>query len=600
MKKSSYILKQLFDIRPMTSTGNLHWEKILKVKKHLNLRMAVEKPASKAALTLPPSSSLLPDGRPAKEVFAPILTNYYQPKLTASFLSTDNLSLKKKRENILLELETILNDKHISPFYNVPIRQLKEKSTRMPRRIMLQMLPRVKKPSGQKLPITRFTIFLVGALFFLASSAFLLFGGQSENSQKKQSLVVSSIMPAVEKEPEMSLARQGADIPEHMSAILDLFDIYRDQNILFLFQNPLKIRATGGFINTYKTIAIDNGKIQKIFTNNIFNLDGQLQAKIIPPLPLQKNATAWSTHDSNWFFDFPSSAKKIAWFYKMASGEKVDAVVVVNPAAVDNLIKVSGSFEQLFSDKENLLQIIKVLEKSAAEKDMIFYFVDSKAQELVAARGWDGQILESQDDYLAIVLSNINSPLSDEVIKGNIDLISEISDDGQIINTLTVEYPGKAGVDYLRIYAPLGAELIDASGYVIKNDKAPIDYQKAGFEDDKDVSQIESSLIIDQKTGIDIYKESGKTVFANWVAIDSKNIVKVVYKYKLPKKFNFDSNYQVVFQKQSGSQMELNWQIHFPDGRQIISSNKELSIDKSSANLKSDFKEDKILNLNIN
>lgn len=607
MKKQSYILKQLFDVRPMTSGGALHWNRILQVKKHLNLRAAASKPALKIKLAPERDGSVLPDGRLAQEVFAPILTNYYQPKsksadLSSVFFAEEQLSSDGQREKIMSELEVFLSGKHISPSHIIPIRQIGA-GTAIQAKSPAKFFPIEKQPLKKSAKL-RVGGLLAGALALLAGGVFLFFGYQGVSIQKKQ-LPAAGGLAVIEKNTKIVTPQENLGIPEYASEILSLLDGGRDQNILILFQNPAKIRATGGFIEKYGIITINDGKITKILTDNIFNLDGQLREKIIPPLPLQKISTAWSAHDSNWFLDFSASAKKAAQFYEMASGERASAVVALNPSALVKLLAISSTFEGIFSDKENLPKIVRILEESAKTKDAMFYFADAKAQELVALHGFDGRVLKSQDDYLAVALASISGSAvgNEQILTGSIDLKSEVAKDGQITNALTIEYPAGIGADFARVYAPLGARLIDVKGQTFKNIKAPIDYQKSGFENDRDVNQIESSLATDKKTGTYIYEESGKTVFANWVDVNSKKSAKITYEYILPVRFNFDDNfdgdYQMIFQKQSGSETKLNWQIDFPESIKIYSGDKELSIDGSSAVLKSDFKEDKILNLNV-
>jgi len=63
-------------------------------------------------------------------------------------------------------------------------------------------------------------------------------------------------------------------------------------------------------------LTIDQGAIKSLFVDGIFNVDGQLHEKIIPPRPIQKISTAWSMHDANWFADFQLQLKKFNGFMK--------------------------------------------------------------------------------------------------------------------------------------------------------------------------------------------------------------------------------------------------------------------------------------------
>jgi hypothetical protein len=85
-----------------------------------------------------------------------------------------------------------------------------------------------------------------------------------------------------------------------------------------------------------------DGRIRNFFVDGIFNPDGQLTDKIIPPKPIQKISAAWSLHDSNWFPHFPLSAQKAISFYEKTGGPTVDGVVTLTPTVMQKLMKVTG------------------------------------------------------------------------------------------------------------------------------------------------------------------------------------------------------------------------------------------------------------------
>ena len=87
-----------------------------------------------------------------------------------------------------------------------------------------------------------------------------------------------------------------------------------------LFENNNELRATGGFIGTYGNLKILNGKIQNIRVSSIYDLDGQLTENIKPPNPLLNVNSKWYMRDSNWFADFPQTAKTVSGFYEKKVG----------------------------------------------------------------------------------------------------------------------------------------------------------------------------------------------------------------------------------------------------------------------------------------
>ena len=67
---------------------------------------------------------------------------------------------------------------------------------------------------------------------------------------------------------------------------------------------------------------------------------------------------------------------------------------------------------------------------------------------------------------------------------------------------------------YLRLYAPLGSELINASGDIYKEEYPYFDYDKPEFQKDADAQKISDSLKIDTENATEIYTESGKRFLA--------------------------------------------------------------------------------------
>jgi hypothetical protein len=413
-------------------------------------------------------------------------------------------------------------------------------------------------------------------------------------------------------------------------AFLKILGQDNPRQYLLIFQNNSEIRATGGFIGTYGLLTLDQGKVKDIFIDGIFNADGQLHEKIIPPRPIQKISTAWSTHDANWFADFPTSAQKVAWFYEKTGGPTVDGVISFTPTVVERLLELTGPIKmpqyEVVLNSENFVELIqykvevdydkelnrpkKILadfsplfisalnqldeqkKKEALaiildclkEKHILVYFRDESLQNLAIAEGWAGQLLETNKDYLSVVSSNINGYKTDRLVKETISHRAEIQKDGSIIDTLTIvrEHQGgkmeydwwnQVNANYLRVYLPLGSELISAQGQSLEIYQPPIDYQKYGFKADPLVKSIEENMIIDSKTGTHIFEESGKTVFGNWVYVSPGEKVVLTYRYKLPFKIDLTKltdSYSLLVQKQSGSLgSQFSHQLRFPVDWQI-------------------------------
>lgn len=386
---------------------------------------------------------------------------------------------------------------------------------------------------------------------------------------------------------------------------------------LFLFQNNQEMRSTGGFIGSYGVLNIFNGRIKNFFIDGIFNPDGQLKEKVIPPTPIQKISATWSLHDSNWFPDFPVSAEKAIWFYEKTGGPTVDGVITMTPTVMQKLLAIVGPIEmpdyQLTIDQDNFLekvqeevevnydkelnqpkkilsdlaplildklfnsqnfsqmgQVFKVMEESIKERQILIYARNYEVEQKISALGWSGEILKTDKDYLSIINSNINGYKTDGVVEQSVQHESEIKADGSIQNTITItrkhnggngayEWLNKVNADYMRVYVPAGSTLLSVEGQTREFNTPPLDYKLLGFKSDSQVRQEEDSMEIDQESGTRIYQDAGKTVFANWVYVSPQEEVKIKYSYVLPfkikleEKNNLPQAYSLLFQKQAGS-----------------------------------------------
>jgi hypothetical protein len=421
------------------------------------------------------------------------------------------------------------------------------------------------------------------------------------------------------------------------------------KNFLIISQNTSEIRATGGFVGSYGLLKSEFGYVRDISMDDIYNLDGQLSYKVVPPRPIQKISTAWSTHDANWFLDFPTSAEKVAFFYEKAGGPTPDGVIAINEKVIEDILRVVGSIEMkdygvvLSADNfveqvqhkvekdydilqnkpkkilddmlpllferfstlsyDQLMRLFNVFISNLDKKDIIIWANQPKYQDFVLEKGWAGEVMDAKGaDYLAIVNTNINGYKTDRVINQKISKITKIEEDGSIVNTVKIkrvhvggdkeyEWLNKVNADFMRVYVPFGSELLDATGYTLEDYEAPIDYKKAGFNFDKDILESENSLMVDKKTGTQIFKESGKTVFGNWVFVSPKEEVEVSYTYRLPFKLNKlkkSDNIDTVFQVQPGSDSVLDFKTELPKDWDFIYSKPERSFGRYYGEFNSD------------
>ncbi len=398
--------------------------------------------------------------------------------------------------------------------------------------------------------------------------------------------------------------------------IADMLGANGPRKYLFLFQNNHEMRATGGFIGSYGRLDISNGVVRRFFIDGIFNPDGQLYEKIIPPRPIQKISAAWSLHDSNWFPHFPTSAEEAIVFYERTGGPTVDGVIAITPTVLQQLLAVTGPvhlpayeeditaenlmerlqqevevdydkaenkpkkilsdlapivLERIFAtgDRGNLRKVLDVIGAMLAQKHIQLYARNHDVQRWIVDAGWGGTIKDVPGDYLSVINTNINGFKTDGVVKETIHHWAEIQKDGSIIDTVRIvrKHTGgqtpyawwnKVNADYMRVYVPQGSKLLHVSGQTREFVEPPLDYRALGFQADARVVNEEQSMSIDDETGTRTYVQNNKTVFANWVYVSPQETVTVEYVYRLPFRIDVGAagsadTYSVFFQKQAGS-----------------------------------------------
>ena len=483
---------------------------------------------------------------------------------------------------------------------------------------MLQDIDKIKSGNNQAEPLSYLEIFQ-GNKEKMKRLAEL-----SKNIQNNLDNVNSDDIPEGERVKFSQIKSKLPQINASLEEFLRQEDIFTDilggngpRKYLFLFQNNQEMRATGGFIGSYAILDIFNGRVRKFMIDGIFNPDGQLRERVIPPKPIQKISADWSLHDSNWFPDFPVSAEKAAWFYEKTGGPTVDGIITMTPTVMQKLLEITGPIEMpeygTTVDKDNFVEKIQyevevdydkelnqpkkiladlapkildrifnsadfsemsktmnILLESLNEKHILLYSKNWEIEKAISENGWSGEVLNTQKDYLSVINSNINGFKTDGVIEEEISHKAEIQNDGSVIDTLTItrkhnggdsayDWWNKVNADYIRVYVPQGSKLLSASGQTRELNISPLDYGALGYKTDPQVKMEEDSAQVDDESGTIIYDDAGKTVFANWAYVSPKETVTIQYVYLLPFKIDINlpkkpsDSYSLLAQKQAGS-----------------------------------------------
>ncbi|OGF22641.1 hypothetical protein A2Y83_00400 [Candidatus Falkowbacteria bacterium RBG_13_39_14] len=410
-----------------------------------------------------------------------------------------------------------------------------------------------------------------------------------------------------------------ADCVKYSKTIAGILAEGGSARYLLVFQNNNELRATGGFIGSYSLMDIKNGEIVNFETpeEGSYALQGGLLSNIEPPNALQLINGRWEFQDSNWWPDFPSSAKYISDIYEESGGPTVDGVIAINASFMEDLLGIIGeiempaynktitaanfmdetqksveleydrkenkpkkiiaglmplAIEKIFDlENEKLLDAISIFNRALSKRDIQIYSADNILEAKIKNLGWGGEIKNIENrDYLAVFDTNLGGRKTDGVINQYFTHNTEVADDGAITDELIIikkhngikgdYFEGVNNVDYLRIYVPLGSVLLEAEGF----DSPPEDCYKELRDDaerDDYLAFVEGKEKEDIETGTIIGENFGKTYFANWTQVDPGEEITVRIKYRLPFRL-FDSStaggekigkYSLYIQKQPGS-----------------------------------------------
>jgi hypothetical protein len=111
---------------------------------------------------------------------------------------------------------------------------------------------------------------------------------------------------------------------------------------LFAWEDPMELRATGGFIGASDLITLRGGAVSHRFSGRLpspHEIDTAL-----PPLPESAYTpeTYWVFSDSNWSPDFPVTARLERWFYGEDTGLWADGVINFVDTGIRGILRATG------------------------------------------------------------------------------------------------------------------------------------------------------------------------------------------------------------------------------------------------------------------
>ncbi|MFA5047501.1 MAG: DUF4012 domain-containing protein [Patescibacteria group bacterium] len=379
----------------------------------------------------------------------------------------------------------------------------------------------------------------------------------------------------------------------------ELMGLHAEKNYLFIFQNNMELRPTGGFIGSYGIVTLENGDIKNVFTDDVYNLDRLSKNKMQIPAPAEftKNMGQkyWFMRDSNWSPDWPTSAKQILWFFDQERSnaglppQPIDGVVALTPDFISNILAVTGpitvqgvtftssnfaielekfvefdyvdqgihitqrksimgQLTKVMLDKVNrlpasdLFKLWLAFKKNIDQKNILVYLLDDKLQNYFVRQNWSGVVRKTGGDYLMVVDSNLGALKTDQVMKRSINYSVSSDKNGDLIGHLEITYQhqGKFIKDLITRYRTYTRVYAPSHSWFLK----------AYFKYNGDV--IDLKIPQDVK----ISDELGKTYAATFFSVEPGESKTLVLDYRLPKeilKSYQDGAYQLTIQKQPGT-----------------------------------------------
>jgi hypothetical protein len=180
-------------------------------------------------------------------------------------------------------------------------------------------------------------------------------------------------------------------------------------------------------------------------------------------------------------------------------------------------------------------KLVQQMFTNLQEKHILLYFTDADLEAAVDRLNFAGSIKHYDGDYLHVNNVNFSGAKTNLFIMESIASETKTNDGGKITRVVTVEFKNpyphsdcnleRGGLclnalhkNWIRVYVPLGAELVSFSGSTKK---------------------------------VQSYQDLGKTVFEGFVEVPTQGMAKAVIKYTLPQE-KLANHYKLLIQKQPG------------------------------------------------
>lgn len=416
------------------------------------------------------------------------------------------------------------------------------------------------------------------------------------------------------------LVGSGESLDNLTDVLIGLLAPEKSKEYLVVFQNNDELRPTGGFLGTYLLVKFEQGtfKILDAPGNGPFALSTTLAKEHLPPQPVLGMAPYWTLHDANWFLDVPTSATAMLHFYAEDRGFTPDGVIFINPGVMEDILRITGPIrpdkyqiditaenfvaateqqvqfnydKTLNNPKQFLIDLVPIMLtklsqlsgpdalralaltlKRANQNDFMIYSGDNAFQQTIQKLGWDGSIMATDNDYLAVVDTNIGGGKTDRSIEEKVS--TAVTLDGSVLRhviAITRTHNGEKGNiltgdtnnDFIRVYAPADAQFVSIEGATIPAQSAFLTPDPA-TKPVQLLQDAEGQTLVDQANGYRITHESGKMVFGAWsrIAPGQSQTITFTYTTTAPNQGQA-ATWKLNWQHQPGGYPVRQWNVTF-------------------------------------
>ena len=464
---------------------------------------------------------------------------------------------------------------------------------------------------------------------------------QKNDFLKSLAKIKSSLISLEKLKTEGSLpeavAVQMTALERPLELIGNTIDIYPDilgfngkRKYLILFQNNMEIRPGGGFIGSYGTVDIQNGRTGKLKIHDIYDADGKLSVHVEPPFALRRylGAQHWFFRDSNFNIDFVENAKKATSFLELDTGEKVDGVIAIDTDFLKSMISLFGPIylpdyketvtadnfyllTQTHSEKDffpgstqkkdflralyNALQIkitdskkipFKLLAQKLSEaidqKHLLIALPETPSQTILSLNNLSGSLRDNRQkqaqeftDFLGINEANLGANKANFYLRRSIEQKVNIDAQGNAKETINISYQNTSSKtsifggdykNYLRLIVPDAAQL-----QAVEINGMPIAITSAIT--DLNIYS-ERGFTPPSQLEVEKYQQSGKTIYGFLTVVPMGTQQKVSITYSLPAVINISDttlSYDLYLLKQPGAGNDpYTFSINYPRGFQPV------------------------------